>query len=186
MAWKKEYAKTRRLKAKKDPEYRKKRNAQSCKDREARKAYMKEYYANNQEKWTRDEEKNRKRNELRRLKYANDEKTREAAKAAAKKWQNENIEKRKAQRIGKYGLTYEDFVALLESQDGKCAICGHSDTSKKLFFPVIDHCHDTGSVRGILCANCNRGIGLFGEDIERLKSAIAYLESFVHLKRSAG
>lgn len=69
-----------------------------------------------------------------------------------------------------YGITLAEYDALLAAQDGKCAIC---KTELNL---NLDHCHDSGKLRGILCNRCNQGIGYFRNDIHLLKSAIAYLE----------
>jgi hypothetical protein len=75
-----------------------------------------------------------------------------------------------------YGISMQEFDELVEFQGGKCAIC---------FKPLdainrranIDHCHDTGKVRGILCTGCNTGIGHLGDNIEGLKKALYYLEN---------
>lgn len=70
-----------------------------------------------------------------------------------------------------YGLTPEQFEAMASSQNYVCAICGDYDP-KGLH---IDHCHATGRIRGLLCVNCNTGIGSFKDDHRRLERAIAYL-----------
>ena len=77
-----------------------------------------------------------------------------------------------------YGMTLEEYEGLVKSHAGKCAICGGEGFElvpgqKSLI--VIDHCHATGKVRGLLCHNCNRGLGLFKDSVESLKSAIKYL-----------
>lgn len=71
----------------------------------------------------------------------------------------------------KYNLTIEEFEALAESQGGACAICGDED--KELH---VDHDHESGRVRGLLCGWCNRGIGLLKEDKSILLMAVIYLE----------
>lgn len=70
----------------------------------------------------------------------------------------------------KYGLTVEQAVELVEAHQGFCAICGAPDAND------IDHDHGTGNVRGILCRNCNLGLGHFKDSVERLKEAIIYLQ----------
>lgn len=70
----------------------------------------------------------------------------------------------------RYGITDEDYGELLKSQDGKCAICG---IEAKL---NIDHCHDNGHVRGLLCNQCNTALGLFKDNINNLLTAIEYLK----------
>lgn len=74
-----------------------------------------------------------------------------------------------------YNLARDEFYAILEIQKHLCPICGNdiSEQDKNIH---IDHNHDTGIVRGILCSKCNQGIGLFMENKNILKSAIAYLE----------
>ena len=78
----------------------------------------------------------------------------------------------------KYGITSEDYEKLLESQSGKCAICGTDDgaSAKGSSTFSIDHCHETGNVRGLLCNTCNRGLGFFKDNPVVLASAIKYLK----------
>lgn len=73
----------------------------------------------------------------------------------------------------KYGMTVEQYEALLHEQGGRCAICGAD--SGGLRAHAVDHCHATGQVRGLLCSPCNRGMGLLGDDPERLRAAADYL-----------
>lgn len=176
MAWKKEYAEARKAKAATDPEYRAKRNAQAApKDKAARAEYMASYYSANPEKFKRSPEQQAKINDRKREQYAQNAQMREAARAAAKAWQQGNPLKRKSQRLKQYGIEVSDFNDMMAVQGGRCAICGHSDTSKPNFFPVVDHCHETGRVRGLLCMSCNQGLGKFKDDKDRLFSAISYL-----------
>ena len=69
-----------------------------------------------------------------------------------------------------YGMTPDDYIQKLNEQGGACAICRH-------VFPslVIDHDHDTGEVRGLLCHKCNVGMGHFNDNIELLSHAVIYL-----------
>ena len=77
----------------------------------------------------------------------------------------------------RYGITYQEYCDMLDSQQGKCAICESADSQNertygKLF---IDHCHETGKVRGLLCSKCNHALGHLNDDIRLLKKAIEYL-----------
>ncbi len=68
---------------------------------------------------------------------------------------------------------------MMDDQNGVCAICDHPETAVikgKVMNLAVDHCHTTKRVRGLLCVNCNRALGYFNDDIDRLKAAIAYLE----------
>jgi hypothetical protein len=76
----------------------------------------------------------------------------------------------------KYNLTEEDYTNLLIEQNHKCAICGidAQQLSKKKLY--VDHNHETGKVRELLCHNCNVSLGLMKESIQTLSKAIAYLD----------
>lgn len=77
-----------------------------------------------------------------------------------------------------YGLSLLDFFAIMEKQDWKCAICknfGFKMRDNHISGLNCDHDHKTGKVRGLLCHNCNRGLGLFQDSPEYLSSAIEYL-----------
>ena len=71
-----------------------------------------------------------------------------------------------------YGISLEGYEALLESQGHVCKICGIEKNGKHL---AVDHDHKTGKIRGILCENCNRGLGMFKDSPELLQNAIQYL-----------
>jgi hypothetical protein len=76
-----------------------------------------------------------------------------------------------------YGIGLEDYNRMVEEQGGLCAICRRPPTyTRRQVRFHIDHCHDTGTVRGLLCGQCNVGIGMFDHDPDRLKQAMAYLE----------
>jgi DNA-directed RNA polymerase subunit RPC12/RpoP len=74
-------------------------------------------------------------------------------------------------RVKKYGITNKQHIEMLESQNYKCLICSEEID----FSSPIDHCHNSGIVRGILCRYCNVGLGFFKDDPVRLKQAIVYL-----------
>ncbi|CAB4179406.1 Recombination endonuclease VII [uncultured Caudovirales phage] len=72
-------------------------------------------------------------------------------------------------------MSYQELLMIKEDQDYKCAICGvHEENVTKAL--AVDHDHATGLVRGYLCNNCNRGIGLLKDDPKVLQNAIDYLE----------
>lgn len=85
---------------------------------------------------------------------------------------------KEARLLRNYGLTLAQFHELLDRQHGRCAVCRcpidlYVGRKKAI---CVDHAHDgTDRVRGLLCQSCNRGIGLLGDDIDRLQSAINYL-----------
>lgn len=70
-------------------------------------------------------------------------------------------------------FTREDYQRLLDQQGGACAIC---ERECEL---VVDHCHQTGVVRGLLCGACNSGLGMLGDDLPSLEAALAYLKAVV-------
>lgn len=83
--------------------------------------------------------------------------------------------RRKREYKNKYSITIEEFDSLLSSQGSCCAICKTTIPGGTGTWHV-DHDHVTKEVRGILCHNCNRGLGFFNDDIKRLKDAALYLE----------
>ena len=72
----------------------------------------------------------------------------------------------------KYNLSLEKYQQMLEDQNGCCAICG----LKPDYRLCVDHRHDTGKVRGLLCRTCNKAIGQLGDTPDGLKRALKYLE----------
>jgi DNA-directed RNA polymerase subunit M/transcription elongation factor TFIIS len=117
-----------------------------------------------------------------------------------KKWYDANIDKIKAKHIEykeyrkayyhnpvnkkrynlkrierEFGITADVYENLLISQDGKCAICNNEENSIRNKNLSVDHCHETNSVRGLLCSSCNRAIGLLKDDVSVLRKAIKYL-----------
>lgn len=76
----------------------------------------------------------------------------------------------------RWGFPIEHFNTMLEKQKHKCLICNKIfENSKKSH---LDHCHTTGIIRGILCTNCNIGLGHFRDNIDLLKSAVKYLKKY--------
>lgn len=80
----------------------------------------------------------------------------------------------KDKRFAKYGITKDIFNTLLDKQRHSCAICLIGFTEKTRAY--IDHCHTNGSVRGLLCMNCNTGLGHFKDSTDLMACACLYLE----------
>lgn len=83
--------------------------------------------------------------------------------------------RRRKKRVSTYGLSLDDFNQLLQRQNGRCAIC---DTSERKLH--VDHDHDTGKVRALLCPPCNRGLGHFRDQHAVVLAAATYLELHMH------
>ena len=73
-----------------------------------------------------------------------------------------------------YGMTPDDYNQMFEAQGGCCLLCGRHQSELKLTL-CVDHNHETGVIRGLLCHNCNVAIALLQEDVEILQRAIQYL-----------
>ena len=82
---------------------------------------------------------------------------------------------RKNNLRARYGLSEEQYLGLLRAQEGRCAICQRkaSEMKKPL---VVDHCHTTGEIRGLICDSENTSLGKFEDDPARLRAAADYLE----------
>ena len=79
-----------------------------------------------------------------------------------------------------YGMTVQQYAQLYVKQGGRCAICGGegfllNKTRHKIKL-VVDHDHSTGKIRGLLCHNCNRALGLFHDNLDHLNNALNYLK----------
>lgn len=101
-------------------------------------------------------------------------------------WRAENLERanaisrrsyenrgREAQRGKLYGMQPGEYDTMLALQDGRCAICGRAPYDRPL---DVDHDHVTKRVRGLLCRQCNSGIGKLQDSVELLMKAVKYLE----------
>jgi hypothetical protein len=118
-------------------------------NREAHRANARAYYAKNQERIGGQRKQVRENN-----------KEREA------EWQRRKL----------YGLLPGEFEEMMQAQRHACAICRVAlDSSTKILTPHVDHCHESGVVRGILCGNCNHLLGRAKDRPEVLEAAIAYL-----------
>lgn len=85
-------------------------------------------------------------------------------------WHKSNLAKKR--RVSKHGMSIDEFDALYIKQEKRCAICEKTLEERGA---CIDHCHSTGKVRGLLCANCNAGLGFFQDSQASLLSAVEYL-----------
>lgn len=138
------------------------------KTKESIAAYNKEYFARPEVK-----ERAKIRNAQYRKRRAEYKKT-ERGKEAEKRWrQSESAKevKRRSTLKRRYGLTPEQLVDMFEAQNKECKIC-----LKTIDKYHIDHDHDSGIVRGLLCGPCNMALGLLKDNTETLRSAIEYLE----------
>jgi hypothetical protein len=86
-------------------------------------------------------------------------------------WARENLLRRR------YGLTVAMFDELRSKQWNRCKLCGEPFSDEKGKRAVVDHDHQTGAVRGLLHSNCNKGLGFFSEDPDKLLRAAAYLQA---------
>lgn len=88
-----------------------------------------------------------------------------------------SVQKRNHSLKQNHNLSSMEYEKMLEAQNNKCLICGTTE-SKTLLHPwlCVDHCHQTGKIRGLLCSKCNAGLGYFEDNTEFLQNAIEYLK----------
>jgi len=101
----------------------------------------------------------------------------EKSRALAKEWAKRNPRKLRLMRAKQYGLSEEGLIALENKAANKCMICYQEASgfgNGKVLH--IDHCHNSGKIRGLLCGSCNTGLGHFKDDINMLENAIKYLK----------
>jgi hypothetical protein len=104
--------------------------------------------------------------------------------ARRERWQNDPDYRERSKAISRrsrYGITSEQYADMLAVQSGVCAVCAKPPDPNGIRSASrlhVDHDHQTGLVRGLLCLNCNRGIGYFADDPQRLEAAAQYLRAF--------
>jgi Recombination endonuclease VII len=108
--------------------------------------------------------------------------TAKAISAYQARYRAENAETlRHKERERKFGISRQKYADLFHSQRGVCAICFQPETATRkgvIKALAVDHDHQTGEVRGLLCYECNTGIGKLKDDPEVLRNAADYLERF--------
>ena len=105
----------------------------------------------------------------------------ELQKARSKDYRDKNPHKTREWHLQcRFGITQDSYLKLLKKQKGVCAICGNPPTTKRL---GVDHCHNTGLIRGLLCHHCNSGIGRLKDSIELLSKAKRYLKKYQQPKQ---
>jgi len=87
---------------------------------------------------------------------------------------------RHTRRCEMKGITVEQYDELMARQDGKCAICEREFGDDWSVKPRIDHCHEIGKVRGLLCNWCNRALGFFSDSPDMLEKAARYIRDHTH------
>ena len=90
------------------------------------------------------------------------------------------------ERERKFGVGAEAYEQMLLAHDGKCGICKREETATrmgKVLTLAVDHDHNTGQVRGLLCSTCNKGLGMLGDTLERAQMAVAYLSRTTEANR---
>jgi hypothetical protein len=95
-------------------------------------------------------------------------------KASLKNWHSLDVKKKQERWIKRYGINAKDYKQMFDEQNGVCKICQKPCLSRQ--FLSVDHCHQTGKVRGLLCVKCNTALGMLDDNIQNLTSAIEYLK----------
>jgi len=99
----------------------------------------------------------------------------------SKRWRKNNPEK-SAQSVTnanlryKYGISLDEYDVMYKTCKGLCEICNKEEGAGKRL--AVDHCHETGEVRGLLCFACNTSLGKFNDSISTLEKAIKYLKRY--------
>ena len=109
-----------------------------------------------------------------------DHKTRDGRQAYQNAYRAKTPNQQKARALrDSFGLSLDEYKKMLKAQNGKCGICNQSETHKrngKLKALAVDHDHKSGAIRGLLCSDCNTGIGKLKDDPSILRLAAQYLE----------
>lgn len=157
-------------------------NNKRAENRETYNAYQREWYAKNSEKLIAKTKAWRERNpdkvRVVEQKRSSDPEKRAQRATRMRAWAKRNPDKVRNQKLkAAYGITLEQYNELLAKQNGMCAICGSPPGDGRSKYLHVDHCHLTKKVRGLLCGNCNQGLGRFEHDVGVLSEAIRYLQA---------
>lgn len=128
------------------------------------------------QKWDNDPEYRRKCREKDRRRRIDPEKRKKTAAARRQKYKTSSEYREKIRFAGlkkRYGIEREGYEKLEKAQNHFCASC-----AEFLVYPVLDHCHTTGKIRGILCGECNRALGHALECPNRLRNLADYIERY--------
>ena len=104
-----------------------------------------------------------------------------------KRWKNISPEQKRRKydatnarlKVALYGITVSEINAMASKQNGLCALCGKPPTSGRWKKLVVDHDHQSGKIRGLLCNPCNVGLGALGDTIGSIEKALVYLRRSV-------
>ena len=148
------------------------------KNKEQIKTYHKAYREKNKEKIKAKKKTYREKNrgKIRAYQKAWEEKNKENIRARKKIYRENNKDKMRNRDLKRnFGISLHEYDLMLTEQKGKCACCGthQNELTRNL---AVDHDHDTGLIRGLLCGKCNTAIGKLGDNIEGLMRALNYLE----------
>lgn len=135
--------------------------------------YYRDYYLKNREK---------KKEQAKSRYYLNPEPTKRNTRDRYRRLRKElKVYHTKKHLQAKYLMSWERFVELRDLQGNRCAICKEEEPRKGWRLSV-DHDHQTGKVRGLLCSKCNTGLGQFKDSLALIRSVIAYLEFHSELR----
>ena len=126
-------------------------------NKESVKRQRRQYYLDNKERFNKKNKENYWKNREQRLQESKNRRLDPRVAKDDKLWNG-------------YRIRIEEYEQMLQEQNNKCAVC---EREVKL---EVDHCHSTGRVRSLLCGGCNRGLGQFNDDYERVRKAAEYLE----------
>ena len=152
------------------------------KDQEKRNQYKREWVTKNRERIREYRKKYQ-------IEYRAKQKEEHGAEAQRETWRlhsqklysddEKRYQRARRKRAAHHGLTADEYDALIAKANGACELC--HVTGKKL---VLDHCHSTGAIRGVLCTACNTSIGKLGDTSKSLLRAVAYLQKSENQKSS--
>lgn len=144
---------------------RNKANKSRNESRETYNAYMREWTAKNKDRL----------NAARREKLKTDNEYAERVRERGR--ERHDPIKHKDQRLKMtYGITLEEYKELFDSQHGRCIICGRESNDCGKHGLVVDHCHNSKKIRGLLCSCCNTALGQLKDNVSFLENAIKYLK----------